>query len=148
MRVESLSYIQPQAPVTAVTTAQGAKARVEELKRDDRDVKTHELNHRALPGKYEHAGQVQYAYKRGPDGKMYVASGGVAVDLSVTSNPDETMKKMQEVKSYALGPANPSFKDFVIASRAILAEQQAKIDKVREEYSSGPQTSPTVSVYA
>lgn len=104
--------------------------RVKELKKIDREVKTHEQAHLAAAGDLARGG-ASYSYTSGPDGRKYATAGEVDIDISpVKGNPKETIKKMQKVKRAALAPANPSPQDRSVAATASreIAKAQAELN--------------------
>lgn len=109
---------------------------VEQLKRRDREVKTHELAHKAVAGQYA-KGAPSYDYRIGPDGRRYAVGGEVSIDISKAKDPRETLLKAEVIRRAAMAPANPSVQDRQIAMQASgmaaearhelqLQEQQAK----------------------
>lgn len=104
--------------------------RVKELKKIDREVKTHEQAHLAAAGDLARGG-ASYSYTSGPDGRKYATAGEVDIDISpVKGNPKETIKKMQKVKRAALAPASPSPQDRSVAATASreIAKAQAELN--------------------
>jgi hypothetical protein len=101
------------------------KQQVHQLKQRDHEVRAHERAHMAAG-----AGMVQggasFTFQRGPDGRMYAVGGEVKVDTSAESDPDQTIRKMQQVKRAALAPAEPSGADQSVAARASQVEAQAR----------------------
>lgn len=100
---------------------------VEKLKARDREVRAHERAHATAGGGI--AGQPQFTFQQGPDGKQYAVGGEVSIDTSpVSGNPEATIRKMEIVKRAALAPSNPSGQD-----RRVAAEAEAKIQTARRE---------------
>lgn len=98
---------------------------INELKRRDKEVRSHELAHAAVGGSF--TGAPNYSFKTGPDGQKYAVGGEVSVDLStVAGNPTATIAKMQKVHAAALAPANPSAQDTQVAASAIQIILQAQ----------------------
>ena len=95
---------------------QQEKAEIDELQKRDTEVRTHEQAHANTGGQY--AGAPDYEYTTGPDGKRYATSGEVSIDVSEADTPEETIRKMQQVKSAALAPAEPSPQDLRVATEA------------------------------
>ena len=92
---------------------------IEELKKIDTKVRQHEMAHIAAGGKYITSG-ANFAYERGPNGKNYAVGGEVGIDTSpVPGDPEATIKKMRQVKSAALAPADPSAQDLKVAANAM-----------------------------
>jgi len=91
---------------------------LEELKKADAAVRSHEMAHVAAGGRYVTSG-ASFTYKKGPDGKNYAVGGEVSIDTSpVPGDPRATLQKMQQVRNAALAPANPSAQDIKVASKA------------------------------
>jgi hypothetical protein len=92
---------------------------IEELKQIDTKVRQHEMAHIAAGGKYITSG-ANFTYQRGPNGKNYAVGGEVGIDTSpVPGDPEATIKKMRQVKSAALAPADPSAQDLKVAANAM-----------------------------
>ena len=116
---------------------------MEQLKQRDREVRSHELAHKAIAGQYAR-GAPSYAYRIGPDGRRYAVGGEVSIDISKANDPRETLRKAEVIRSAAMAPANPSMQDRQIAMQASamaaearhelqLQEQQAKATPGRTE---------------
>jgi hypothetical protein len=106
---------------------------VDEMKRRDREVRTHEQAHKAAGGSY--AGSMRLSYQMGPDGKRYAASGSVPIDVSpVAGDPAATLRKMEVVARAANAPASPSGPDRAVAGQASRAMQQARAQLAAERY--------------
>ncbi|MEW9797760.1 putative metalloprotease CJM1_0395 family protein [Alteromonas sp. CYL-A6] len=99
---------------------------VEELKARDQEVRTHEQAHAAVGGQY--AGSPQYEFTQGPDGRRYVTDGEVSIDISEAQTPEQTLKKMQQVRSAALAPAQPSSQDLKVAAEAGQKAFEARLE--------------------
>lgn len=99
---------------------------VAELKQREQEVITHEQAHAAVGGQY--AGQPQYEYTEGPDGKRYITGGEVSIDIGKAATPEETLEKMQIVRAAAMAPAEPSVQD-----RQVAAEAQQLSTEARQE---------------
>ncbi len=100
------------------------QAQVQELRNRDREVRVHEQAHQAAGGQY--AGGASYTYQQGPDGNRYAIGGEVSIDTSAERTPEETVSKMQQVRSAALAPAEPSSQDRAVAASAQAAEMEAR----------------------
>ncbi|MDI3322784.1 putative metalloprotease CJM1_0395 family protein [Pontibacterium granulatum] len=101
---------------------------VEELEARDREVRQHEQAHANVGGQYTGAPELEYT--RGPDGRMYAASGEVSVDTSaIPDDPEATIEKMRTVIAAALAPAEPSTQDRQVAAKAqaLMAEALAEL---------------------
>lgn len=113
---------------TGVQLSQAELQLVEELGQVDNEVRRHEMAHIAVGGRYITSG-ANFTYTRGPDGKNYVVGGEVGIDTSpVPGDPEATIRKMRQIKSAALAPANPSSQDLKIASNATSAGSKALSD--------------------
>ncbi len=89
---------------------------VQQLKSRDKEVRTHEKAHAAIGGQY--AGAPQYDFTTGPDGRRYATDGEVSIDISSAQTPEQTLRKMQQVRAAALAPAQPSAQDLKVAAEA------------------------------
>ncbi len=108
------------------------KKQVEDLKKIDQEVKTHERAHMAA-GSGLTIGGANFEYQRGPDGKMYAVGGEVKIDTSRENNPEATIRKMQKVRRAALAPAQPSATDRNVAAQASQIEAQARVDLAQQK---------------
>lgn len=104
---------------------------IEELKSRDREVRAHEQAHAAVGGQY--AGSPSYEFESGPDGKQYAVGGEVSIDISKENTPEQTVRKMQQVRAAALAPAEPSPQDLRVASEANRIATDARSDIAREK---------------
>ncbi len=113
-------------------TAQGSRLtpeeqqQLKELQQRDREVKAHELAHKAAGGRYVTGGS--FTYQTGPDGGRYAIGGEVTIDSSGGSTPDETLRKAELIRRAALAPADPSPQDYRVASQANMMAAQARSD--------------------
>ncbi|GAA0854974.1 putative metalloprotease CJM1_0395 family protein [Aliiglaciecola litoralis] len=107
------------------------KKEIEELKSRDQEVRSHEQAHAAVGGQY--AGSPSYEFESGPDGKQYAVGGEVPIDISEEKTPEETIRKMQQVRAAALAPADPSPQDLRVASEATKLATEARSDVAREK---------------
>ena len=101
-------------------------AEIEQLKARDQEVRVHEQAHASTGGQY--AGAPQYEYTTGPDNKRYVTDGEVSIDVSEEKTPEETLKKMEQVRAAALAPAEPSSQDLKVAAEASQKATEARSD--------------------
>lgn len=97
---------------------------IQQLKKRDTVVRTHEQAHLAVAGRYA-AGSVSYTYQTGPDGVKYATGGEVPIDISSEKSPEASIQKMETVRRAALAPADPSSADRQIAAEASAKEMQA-----------------------
>ena len=92
------------------------KKEVAELKARDREVRAHEMAHKAAGAGV--TGSISYTYQVGPDGKRYAIGGEVAISVSPEKDPEATIKKMERIRAAALAPADPSSQDRAVANEA------------------------------
>ncbi len=112
--------------------SQEEKEVVEKLKRVDREVRTHEMAHKAAAGSFA-KGAASFNYTIGPDGKKYAVGGHVNIDTSAVPNdPEATIRKAKAIRSAALAPASPSSQDRSVAASAVKMESKART-KLRED---------------
>ncbi len=104
--------------------------KVQELKDRDREVRAHEQAHASVGGQY--AGSPSYEFETGPDGRQYAVGGEVSIDISEASDPEDTLRKMQQVRAAALAPNEPSPQDLRVAGEASRKAQEARADIARE----------------
>ncbi|MCC7167472.1 MAG: hypothetical protein IT565_07860, partial [Rhodospirillales bacterium] len=106
---------------------------VDKLRKRDAEVRAHEQAHVTAGGPY--AGAPSFTTTRGPDGQLYAIAGEVPIDVSpVASNPEATVRKMEQVKRAALAPSQPSSADRAVAAQAqaILLDAQSEAREARE----------------
>ena len=120
---------------------------VEKLKKRDQEVKAHEKAH-AAAGAGIVQGGATYQYQRGPDGKMYAVGGEVKIDTSPERDPEDTIRKMQQVRKAALSPTQPSAQDRSVAAQAsqIEAEARAELTKKNTEETKDKEKDPSAAV--
>lgn len=107
------------------------KAVVEQLKKVDQEVRTHEQAHKNAGGKF--AGAASFGFDVGPDGKRYAISGEVPIDIApVEGDPEATIAKMITVANAALAPAKPSAQDRQVAAQASAIRAEAQAELTRE----------------
>ncbi|AWL10598.1 hypothetical protein HMF8227_00090 [Saliniradius amylolyticus] len=103
---------------------------VKELQERDREVRQHEQAHANRGGQY--AGAPSYEYQRGPDGQQYAVGGEVSIDISEEPTPEQTIRKMEQVKAAALAPAEPSPQDYRVANEAQQTAVEARGEVAKE----------------
>lgn len=103
---------------------------IQELKARDREVRAHEQAHAAVGGQY--AGSPSYDFETGPDGQQYAVGGEVSIDISKEETPEETVRKMQQVRAAALAPNEPSPQDLRVAGEATQRASEARTEIARE----------------
>lgn len=108
-----------------VELSEEEKKQVEELKRRDQEVRTHEHAHVAAGGQHVRGG-ISYEYQTGADGRRYAVGGEVSIDTSPESDPEDTIRKAQTIRQAALAPAEPSGQDRRAAAAAAQMELQAR----------------------
>ena len=104
------------------------QAEVRELKQRDQEVRRHEQAHKGAAGSHATGGP-SFEYTTGPDGKRYAVGGEVNIDTSeVPGDPQATIAKMQQIRSAAQAPANPSSQDRAVANQAAATERAARAE--------------------
>jgi hypothetical protein len=96
---------------------------LKQLASRDREVRAHELAHKAAAGSY--GGAIRFEYQRGPDGNRYAVGGEVDIDTSPESSPEATLAKARTIQRAANAPAQPSDQDRAVAAQAVQMVQQA-----------------------
>ncbi len=104
---------------------------VQELQAIDRKVRQHEMAHKVAGGPY--AGPPQFKFVRGPDGRLYAVAGEVKIDVSEEKNPEDTIRKMEQVIRAALAPADPSPQDRRVAAEAAQKLMKARMELLKEK---------------
>ena len=115
------------------------QAQVTELQARDTQVRAHEAAHLAA-GAGVVTGSASFTYQRGPDNKQYAVGGEVPIDASAGRVPEETISKMQRVRTAALAPRDPSSTDYQVASTATMLELKARLELnqlIQEELRNG-----------
>lgn len=111
---------------------QRQEQQVQDLVERDKEVRTHEQAHQSAGGEY--ASSPTYQFTQGPDGKRYATGGEVQIDTSVVpGDPAATIAKMQQVRSAALAPAEPSAQDLAVARSAAASEVKARKELMAEQ---------------
>lgn len=126
---------------------QAQQKEIEALKARDQEVRAHEQAHQGVGGRY--ASAPSFTLSRGPDGKGYATGGEVQIDITpIAGDPAATVRKMQQVRSAALAPAEPSGQDRSVAARASQLEAEARSEQasqVASSLSSAGQATPANS---
>ncbi|WP_429126351.1 putative metalloprotease CJM1_0395 family protein [Aeromonas veronii] len=105
---------------------------VQDLVERDKEVRTHEQAHQSAGGEY--ASSPTYQFTQGPDGKRYATGGEVQIDTSVVpGDPAATIAKMQQIRTAALAPAEPSAQDLAVARSAAASEAKARKELMAEQ---------------
>ncbi|TNJ05329.1 hypothetical protein CF115_15460 [Aeromonas veronii] len=111
---------------------QRQEQQVQNLVERDKEVRTHEQAHQSAGGEY--ASSPTYQFTQGPDGKRYATGGEVQIDTSVVpGDPAATIAKMQQIRSAALAPAEPSAQDLAVARSAAASEAKARKELMAEQ---------------
>ena len=105
---------------------QSEQAAIDALEARDQEVRNHEQAHQTAGGQY--ASAPSYSTQRGPDGESYAIGGEVQIDISAESEPAATIRKMQQVRTAALAPAEPSSQDHAVAAKASRLESEARAE--------------------
>ncbi len=110
------------------------KAKVEELKQRDAEVRAHEQAHASAAGGLA-LGAPHYEYETGPDGRRYVVDGHVDIDMSPGSTPEETLAKAEKAAAAATAPAQLSTSDRAVAAKAqqMAAEARREIQQNKQD---------------
>ena len=122
---------QPSPAIDAQELSPEQKQEVEKLKKRDQEVKAHENAHMS-GGVGIVQGGATYQYQRGSDGRMYAVGGEVKIDTSRERTPEDTIRKMQQVKKAALSPSQPSAQDRSVAAQASQIEAEARAELAKE----------------
>lgn len=122
-------------PKNPYELSDGERKLIDELKKRDREVKSHEAAHIAAGGGLVKGG-AKFNYETGPDGQRYAIGGEVQIDIAPDKDPQRTIQKMQQVRSAALAPADPSGQDRAVAAKAAQIEAQARMELNSEKSTS------------
>ncbi|MDD3324783.1 MAG: putative metalloprotease CJM1_0395 family protein [Sulfurospirillaceae bacterium] len=107
------------------------KIQIARLQAMDSAVKAHERAHISAGAGVILSG-ANFVYQKAPDEKLYAIGGEVTIDTSKESTPQETIAKMQIVRTAALAPADPSSTDYQVASTATMISMQSRLEIMRE----------------
>lgn len=100
-----------------------------ELAAIDREVRAHEAAHQAVGGSL--AGAASFRFAIGPDGARYAVGGEVPISIvTVSGDPQATIRNARQVHAAALAPAQPSAQDRNVALEAVQIIAQAQLDAV------------------
>jgi len=111
------------------------QAAVRELKRIEQEVIAHEAAHQAAGGAL--VGAATYTYTQGPDGRRYITGGEVPIHIPASSDPEKTLRDMEQVQRAALAPGTPSAQDLSVAGKAAAAAAQARQELTAKTKESG-----------
>ncbi|MEM1030793.1 MAG: putative metalloprotease CJM1_0395 family protein [Myxococcota bacterium] len=104
------------------------KRQVAELQARDREVRAHEMAHKAAAAGLRASGP-SYSYQTGPDGRRYAVGGQVNIDTSPGRTPEETIRKAEQIIRAARAPAQPSAQDQAVAAQAAAMAAQARAER-------------------
>ncbi len=135
----------PRSPVDPSSESREEQAEIEQLRKRDQEVRTHEQAHLNAAGGFAKGG-ASYSLQRGPDGKAYAVGGEVNIDTSpIAGNPEATIRKAQQIRAAALAPADPSAQDRAVAASANILEAQARQELQLEKQEAKPTNQETSS---
>ncbi|SFF94086.1 SprA-related family protein [Duganella sp. CF458] len=128
------------------------RAKIDQLKARDLQVRQHEQAHLAAAGSLATSGAT-YTYQRGPNGVNYAVGGEVNIDTSAGRTPEETISKARQIQAAALAPADPSGQDRSVAARAgqMAQQAQAEISAKQQEVQRGyglSEKQATIDIFA
>ena len=69
-----------------------------------------------------------------------MTDGEVSIDVSEEKTPEETLKKMEQVRAAALAPAEPSSQDLKVAAEASQKATEARSDIAKGQQAQGNDT--------
>ena len=122
--------LSPEAREATALTEQ-EQEEVEQLRKQDREVRAHEQAHKAAAG--SHGGAISFTFTTGPDGKRYAVAGEVPIDVSpIEGDREATLRKMRQVRSAAMAPAEPSAADRRVAAQAQQIERDSQAELTKE----------------
>jgi len=123
------SSSQKKDDTTAELTA-SQRALIAELQAIDTSVRAHESAHIAAGGGVIRSAAV-FTYEQAPDKRLYAIGGEVGIDTSEAPTADETVTKMQLVRTAALAPSDPSATDYQVAATASMLQMMARLEVAR-----------------
>ncbi|MBB4285071.1 putative metalloprotease CJM1_0395 family protein [Roseospira goensis] len=109
------------------------RAEVRRLQAIDRRVRQHEAAHKAAGVGV--TGPATFTYVTGPDGRQYAVGGEVSITLNASgsTDPEQAIRQLEQVKRAALAPADPSPADRAAAAAAEAALAQAEAAQREQE---------------
>lgn len=115
------------------------RRQVTRLQDVDSRVRQHEAAHKSAGAGV--TGAMSYSYVIGPDGRQYATGGEVSIDLPPSgSDPEVTIRALEQVIRAALAPADPSTTDHAVAAAARAALVQARAEARQVEAKDSEQT--------
>lgn len=124
------SSSQKNAQSTTEKLTEAQKTLIAQLRAVDAKVHAHEMAHISAGGGVI-TSAANYSYEKGPDNRLYAVAGEVGIDTSRDATPEETISKMQTVRTAALAPSDPSPTDYQVASTASMLEMQSRLELAR-----------------
>jgi len=122
-----------QTPRSDNQLSEEDKAKLDNLRARDREVRAHEAAHKSAAGGYA-KGSAQFTFDEGPDGKRYAVGGEVSIDTSkVSGDPQATINKARTIRAAANAPAQPSGQDRSVAAQATQMETEARQEVAEEQ---------------
>jgi hypothetical protein len=116
-------------------------AQLQELRKRDREVRSHEQAHASVGG--DIAGAPSLVFKKGPDGRLYAVDGEVPISTRpVPGSPERTIAKLEQVIRAALAPVQPSTQDVRVATQAAAMISQLKAELAAGQEDQGAQEAP------
>lgn len=106
------------------------QALIAELQAIDTKVHAHENAHIAAGGGVIRSGAV-FTYVEAPNKRLYAVGGEVGIDTSEGNTPENTVTKMQLVRTAALAPSDPSATDYQVAATASMLQMMARLEVAR-----------------
>jgi len=124
---ENTSASEKSTSSTSNELTTSEKAIITQLQATDTTVKAHERAHISAGAGVILSG-ANFVYQKGPDERLYAIGGEVAIDTAAENEPEDTVKKMQIVRSAALAPSDPSPTDYQVAATASMLQMQARLE--------------------
>lgn len=106
------------------------QALIAELQATDTKVHAHESAHIAAGGGVIRSGAA-FTYVEAPNKRLYAVGGEVGIDMSEAATPENTVTKMQQVRTAALAPSDPSATDYQVAATASMLQMMARLEVSR-----------------
>ena len=108
------------------------QVQIQQLKRRDLEVKSHEQAHLSAAGALA-IGGASFTYTTGPNGVRYATGGEVNIDTSsVEGDPAASLRKADAIRRAALAPTSPSSQDQLVANRATGMAEAARTELIQQ----------------
>ena len=108
------------------------QTKVQQLKRRDLEVKSHEQAHLSAAGALA-IGGANFTYTSGPNGVRYATGGEVNISTSaINGDPAATLRKADVIRRAALAPASPSSQDQAVANKATAMAEIARTELIQQ----------------